>query len=849
VALGAVRRLARKPGQSAVAVAALALGIGLTGAMAAIVQGSFLRGLPFDDADLIVHVARRPLLEGGVLAAEATAWRDAAAAGEIPGVERVAAWIGVGGVWNGDPLEVGVPAERRNGAFASPELFAVTGAAARPVLGRLFVPEDDLPGAEPVVLLSDALWRERYGGDPEILGRSVRIFGRPATVVGVLPPGFQFPLSQQFWLPLGPLVATMPDTRLPVQVVARLDAESTARGDRERIARTLDGMADRIAHSVGAPGAVSEGRDDPDAISTTVSPFVAAYTQDVRGPLWLATGAALCVLLIACANVGNLLLARGLARSRELAVRAALGAGRKRLAGGLLGEAAVLASAGGVLGLGIAWAAVRLYRSDVFGAGLVPSFWADVRLDPASLLVVLAATGFTALAAGTLPALRAGRVAPARVLSRGDGRGATGSPTGSPTWSQGRWTGALVVVQIALSSALLVGTALMLESVRGLEAHDFGERPERVFTGGVNAGSGTGSAREDREGPAGWLRTYDELARRVGELPGVGAVGYTGRLPTDRTPVLAAEVEGGLASPLGSRSETRVVAASPGYFEALGRPPLVGRAFVPADREGAEPVVVVDRVFAETYLVAAGGDLADALGRRVRFLDPRSSPSKQPDDFRRVVGVVPSLLLDWRLYEETVGPGTPPGAYVPLAQSPEAGVRLVARNETSRNLAPEIRAILASIDPDIPLTSPGTLADAVAETSGEHRRMRALLSLFAGAALLLAGLGLYGVLSFTVGARLRELGIRAALGARREDLALRVGRTVLVEIGLGLSAGLVAGALGSRLLGGLLYGIRPGDPAAYLAAALTLLAAATLACAGPLHRATRLDPARVLRAE
>ncbi|HEX6201239.1 MAG TPA: ABC transporter permease, partial [Thermoanaerobaculia bacterium] len=722
MAFGAVRRLARKPGQSAVAVAALALGIGLTGAMAAIVQGSFLRGLPFDDADRIVHVARRPLLEGGVFSAEATAWRDAAAAGELPGVERVAAWIGVGGVWNGD----GAPAERRNGAFASPELFAVTGAAARPALGRLFVPEDDLPGAEPVVLISDALWRERYGSDREVLGRSVRIFGQPATIVGVLPPGFQFPLSQQFWLPLGPLVATMPDTRLPVQVVARLDAESTGRDDRERIARALDGMADRVARSFG---------DDPDAITTTVSPFVAAYTQDVRGPLWLATGAALCVLLIACANVGNLLLARGLARSRELAVRAALGAGRTRLGGVLLGEAAVLASAGGVLGLGLAWAAVRLYRSDVFGAALVPSFWADVRLDPASLLVVLAATGFTALAAGTLPALRAGRVAPARVLSRGDSRGATASPTWSPTGSRSGWTGALVVVQIAISSALLVGTALMLESVRGLEAHDFGERPERVFTGGVNAGSGADAA---HEGPAGWLRTYDELARRVGELPGVGAVGYTGRLPTDRTPVLAAEVEGGVGSALGSRSgsrsETRVVAASPGYFDALGRPPLVGRAFAPADREGAEPVVVVDRVFAETYLVGAGGDLADALGRRVRFLDPRSPPSKEPDDFRRVVGVVPSLLLDWRLYEETLGPGTPPGAYVPLAQSPEAGVRLVARNETSRDLAPEIRAILASIDPDIPLTSPGTLADAVAETSGEHRRMRALLALFAGAA-------------------------------------------------------------------------------------------------------------------
>jgi hypothetical protein len=409
-----------------------------------------------------------------------------------------------------------------------------------------------------------------------------------------------------------------------------------------------------------------------------------------------------------------------------------------------------------------------------------------------------------------------------------------------------------VVVQIALSSGLLVGTALMLESVRGLEAHDFGERPERVFTGGVNAGSGSDAA---REGPAGWLRTYDELARRVGGLPGVGAVGYTGRLPTDRTPVLAAEVEGGVGSALGSGSgsgsgsEARVVAASPGYFEALGRPPLVGRAFAPADRDGAEPVVVVDRVFAETYLVGAGGNLADALGRRVRFHDPRASPSKELDDFRRVVGVVPSLLLDWRLYEETLGPGTPPGAYVPLAQSPESGVRLVARSETSRSLAPEIRAILASIDPDIPLTSPGTLADWVAETSGEHRRMRALLSLFAGAALLLAGLGLYGVLSFTVGARLRELGIRAALGARRKDLALRVGRTVLAHLALGLTAGLVAGALGSRLLGGLLYGIRPGDPAAYLAAALTLLAAAALACLGPLRRATRLDPARVLRAE
>ena len=814
-------RLARRPGQNAVAVAALALGIGLTGAMAAIVQGSFLRGLPFEDADRIVHVGRRPLAEGGVLAAEAQAWADAIEQGEaegLGGVERVAAWIGTGGVWNGDDE----PAERRNGAYATPELFRVTGVS--PTLGRALEPGDDLPGAEPVVVISDALWRERYRSDPQVLGRTVRIAGDPATIVGVMPPGFQFPLRQEFWLPLGPLTAQTPGVRLPVQVAARLALGAPA----ERAALALDGVADRAAAAAG---------DDPATVATAVTPFVAAYTEDARKPLWLAAGAVVCVLLIACANVANLLLARGLARSEELAVRAALGAGRRRIAGALLGEAAALALLGGALGLGVAWGAVRLYRSELFGGGLVGSFWADVRLDPASLAVIVAATLLTALAAGTVPALRAGRVAPARVLSRA--RALAGADRGRAGWAP-----ALVVGQIALSSALLVGTALMLESVRGLYAHDFGERPERVWTAGVHASSG------GADGEAAWLRTYDELARRVRAIPGVRSAALVSHLPACRTGSLLVEIEGAAQGAREPAGEARFVVAGPGYFETLGRPPLAGRGFDAGDRpesDGGEPVVVVDREFAERFL----GGVGEAVGRRVRFSVP-GADAGDPAAWRRVVGVVPSLLLDWKMFEAALAPGTPPGVYFPLAQSPQPGMTLVARiagERSATDLAPEVRRALAAVDPDVPLLDPRTLADAISLAAGDHRRVQALLSLFAAAALALAGLGLYGVLSFTVGARLRELGIRAALGARRIDLATRIGRTALVQVALGLATGLAAGVAGSRLLEGLLYGVRPGSPTALATAAAVLLAAATLACTGPLLRAARLDPASVLRAD
>ncbi|MFP3942223.1 MAG: FtsX-like permease family protein, partial [Thermoanaerobaculia bacterium] len=489
-----------------------------------------------------------------------------------------------------------------------------------------------------------------------------------------------------------------------------------------------------------------------------------------------------------------------------------------------------LAGGGGVAGLGVDWAAVRLYRAS---GGLVSSFWVDVRLDPPTLAVVAGATLVTAFAAGVVPAWRAARLSPGRALE--GARGGAGVRLGS----LGR---SLVVVQIALSCALLAGTGLMLRSVQNLYAHDFGDDPERIWTASVSPGGGGA-------GRSAVLRIYDELAGRVGSLPGVESVAFTSHLPTARTPAVSVEVEGEPRPPGGpsgggqgraSAPEARLAVVGPGYFWTLGRPVHRGRDFTAADREGSERVALVNRTFAETVL---GGR---ALGRRIRF----AASGREPGEWRRVVGVVPDLFLDWDYYEERMGAGAPAGVYVPLGQGPLPGVTLLVRTrEAGAPVAPEVRSALAAIAPDVPLLDPGTLADRIAAAAADHRRVRTLVAACAAAALGLAVLGLYGVLSFTVGERLRELGVRSALGARRQDLAALVARSAARQLAAGLAVGAVLAFGMGGLLEGLLFGVEPREPAAFLLAAAALGLAAGAACLGPVLRAARLEPARVLRAE
>ncbi len=472
-------------------------------------------------------------------------------------------------------------------------------------------------------------------------------------------------------------------------------------------------------------------------------------------------------------------------------MRAALGAGRRRLALDLLMESALLAAAGGALGVGVAWAAVAAYRAN---GGLVASYWVDVRLDGPALLVVLGATGLAALLGGLLPALRASRLAPGRVL---EGR------SGGTGLRLGRAGRALVIVQVALSTALVVATVLMVESVGRLGAHDFGDRPEGVWIGKVApTAAASGRPLDD----AGRLRFYDRLTRQIAAIPGVEDVALSSQLPSGRTPPpVGAELEGraagGAGAGAGEGSGVRLAVVAPGYFRALGRLVARGRDFAASDT-------------AETEAVA---------------LD---------------------LLLDYAYFEERIAAGTPPAVYVPLAQHVQPGMTLVVRTggDASR-LTPEIRAVVAKLLPDVAVLWPGTLAGSIDQTTSTYRTVRTLLSVLAVVALLLAAVGLHGLLAFSVGVRRRELGIRSALGAQRADLAALVSRSASLQVGAGLLLGLGLGAFVARLLASLLYGMGPWDPVAFAAASVVLLAAGALASVGPVRRALRVEPAEVLRAE
>ncbi len=795
------RALRREPAFALVAVVTLALGIGATTAIFSVVEAVLLRPLPFPEGDRIVLVGEvGPKAAPGERAGTVSFpnfddWRRGARS-----LEAMALF----NEWSPSLTGAGEPARLR-GALVTAGVFDALRVA--PALGRPILPADNVPGAAPVAVLSDAFWRRRFGADPSVVGRALTTNGVPRTVVGVLPAGLRPPgaLDAELW---GNNYFDSTDTRGAryLSAIARLAPGATLEGARAE----LRAIAARL--SAAYP-------ENDAGWSAAVTPLREAVAGDARRPLLLLLGASGLVLLVACANLSNLLIARGLARGREFALRAALGAGRWRVLRQVLVESTALALCGAAAGLALAAlgvrAALRLAPEAVRAQ--------PVSVDPAVLGFALAVTVVTGVLAGLAPAWRAARADPQAAL-KGGGRGTTDG-------AGLRARDALAVTQLALALALLAGAGLLVKSLVRLQRVDPGVRAEGVLALSLNLPT----AKYPRDALP---RTVERLVAAASAVPGVRSAAVTSILPFaagwDRVGV---DVYG---RPRGHENGGAVMLeadryiVTPAYFRTLGIPLRAGRLLAAADDGGGRSplVVLVDEVFARR--LAPNGS---PIGLRVSTGD---------GEWRTVVGVVGHV----RHY----GLEVPSGGqiYLPQAQVPWRWLGLVVRADprvAPASLAPGLRAAVRALDPDQPVFGVTTLDAMLAELGAPRRFVLVLLGAFAGVALLLAGVGLYGVVAYGVARRARELGVRVTLGAT--PAAIRravVGRGVRLALA-GAALGTLGALAGGRLLVGALFGVRPADPGVLAGVAALLVAAAALASWVPARRATRVDPAVVLRGE
>jgi predicted permease len=794
----AARRLRRSPGFTTAAVLTLALGIGASSALFALVDAVLLRPLPYPAPERLISVwEAEGAVRGAVAPANIADYR-------VPAFESLAAWHPVEKDLSGEG-----PPDALFGQAVTAEFFAVLGVG--PVHGRPFLLEEDREGAERVVIVSDGLWRAAFAADPGLVGRSIRLDREPHRVVGILPPGF---------VPPGALGSARP---VSVLVPAAFPSELLAnRGDHETnlIARLRPGAG--VEEARGQIRTVSErlATAFPDTnrdLRAQIAPLAEDVTRQVRGSLLLLLAAVGAVLAIACLNVANLQVVRALGRRRELAVSAALGASPGRLVTGLLVESLLLAGLGGAAGLALAQALLSSLKALApVATPRLETAALDARVLAFAVLVTLA----TGVLFGLLPAREASRARPAESLGTGDRQHSSRTVL--------RWRGALLTVEVALALVLVVGASLMVRSVARLNAVELGFDTARVVAAQVKL--------PEAHYPDGARRLafFEELERRLADRPGVESVAFSNRMPLRGGWTTGVETEDDLARPPGPTRQTDAQAVSVGYFRALGIPVLRGRSLEPADREGAPFVAVVNEDFARAFFPGR-----EVLGRRVRRHD--EAP------WVTVVGVVASLRRDGRASE------LQPQMYLPAGQTSLYPVRLadlaVRASGDSDRLVALVRREVAALDPEQPVSRVMTLDDALARDLAPRRFGLTLLAGFALLALVLTAVGIYGVAAYSVSQRIPELGVRLALGADRGRIVRLVVGDVLRRVVLGLALGVGASLLATRGLRGMLFGIAPTDPVTFGAALLVLALAGLAAALGPALRATRIDPVAALRWE
>jgi predicted permease len=802
----AIRSLRARPAIAVVAILALALGIGANSAIFSLVHAVLLRPLPFKDADRLVLIWHdygkgMNLAKASLSVPTYLEYRD-----HVEGFESV----GVATPWNANLTGSGDP-ERLQGSLVSGTFFGTLGVA--PALGRDFLPEEDKPGGNRVVLLSDGLFRRRFGADASIVGKTISLNGETHTVVGVLPADFQFMMPVDLYKP----VAFTPEQAAP---------ENHGNEFLVGVARIKPGVTMAQAGAqLAALGLKLQKQYYPEGWHPVMFPLRDEIVGDLRPALLMLNAAVACVLLIACANIANLLLARATGRAREIAVRAALGAGRRRLARLLLTESLLLGVLGGAAGLVVAAWGIRVLQ-----AASPPQLLQNVLGGrPAGInLPVLAFTFgvsvLTGVLFGLLPALRASKTDLHDTLkegARGESVGAHGH----------RLLGGFVVSQVAVAFVLLVGAGLLLRSFARLREVDPGFRPERVMTMRVALPP---NRYDDNTAIGGF---YGRLVENLRALPGVTAAALVSNLPMSGNNSSGSfEIEGsptpdGQPSPHGDSHYV-----SHGYFETMGIPLVQGRCFDGRDASAGTPSIIVDEVLAKRYWPDGS-----ALGHRLAKYGEGSG--KQPV-WRQIVGVVGHVKkygLDGRVKEQY---------YIPADQRPQAAMSIVLRSASEpTGVVSAARAAVRALDPEVPVFSVRAMTEWLDDTMTMRRFVMSLLAGFAATALLLAAVGLYGVLAYSVAQRTHEIGVRMALGARAGDVVMMVVRRGMLLVLGGLAAGGVLAIGLTRFIQSQLFGIGAADPLTYVLFATALAGVALCACFIPARRAARVAPTIALRYE
>lgn len=802
----AFRMLVKDPWFTFVAVLALGLGIGVNSTVFTFVNAVLLRGLPFANAEQIVHVSARNTAEGNGLGVSYPDYRDWRAQA------RTFASLAAYQPTTMNISESGHPPERASGVRVSANAFGIIGE--RPITGRDFRDTEDRKGAESVVLLGHGLWKTRYGSNPNVIGRSIRVNEIPTTIVGVMAEGMKFPNNADLWIPL------VPDTEMErrdmrsLNLFGRLQPRTSitqARAELTGIAKALE-------------------RQYPDT-NTSIDAEVMTFNDRFNGgPIRVIfltlMGAVGFVLLIACANVANLLLSRSARRSREIALRIALGASRGRVIRQLLVESTLLACLGGVLGLLLSLVGVRLFDMAVADVG--KPYWIRFTMDTTVFAFLVAVCFATGIIFGIVPALQVSKTNLNEILKEG-GRGNAGG-------RRARWlASSMVVAELALTIVLLAGAGLMVRSFMKLYTMDIGVDTSRMLTMRLTLAEKKYPTPEQRR------LFYEALLPRLSGIPGLAAASITSAPPASGAGSRALEIEGRPEADPKRVPQVTTLFVSDTYFDTLGVTMRQGRPLRDVDgKAGSEAVVVNARFVAQHF----PGE--DVIGKRIRLKPGGRGPeAKQEKPWMTIVGVAPTVR---QRNVQDVDPDAV--AYLSYRLEPPTGTAILVRSQADpASLTSAVREAVQATDPDQPVFGVQTMEQAFAQNRWPYRVFGSMFTIFALIALVLSAVGIYAVTAYSVTQRTQEIGVRMALGAQPGQVSWLILRQGLVQLAIGLTLGTAGALAAAPVLRALLVQITPSDPVTLIGIGVVFAMVTVCACLIPARRATRLDPLVALRVE